>query len=131
MSSESVDRPPGLYIIIGLVVIGTIGIVYFAITFPGYISFAAFALPVWLYMIVGLFRGWKWARRVTIGIMTIFLVLAVLNIAALTIFGPEELGLQSDPVLFIVRSAVRVIVLPIAIWYLFSESVRKYFAGAA
>ena len=128
MNQETVDRPQGINAIVWLMGIGVFGMLFYAFTVPGYLLFAVFALPLWVYMIVGLLRGWKWARRVTIVVASVFLVLSLMNIAAVLFLDPEELRELNDPTVLIAKSVFRIVLIPLALWYLFTRRVRSFYS---
>ena len=111
-----------------LLLLGVVSLTYYAFVAPSYRIFAAILGPFLLYTGIGLVPRWKGARAIAIVLVSLTLLLAILTLVALFFLDmTDELGVDNESRLA-VQNGVRVIILPVVLFFLLGKRVRAYYA---
>lgn len=122
------NRPTGVTSLAVLYALGALSQIVFAATNPGYLPIGLLFFAVASYLAVGFIRGWNHARLAAVVLLIFMFGLAFLNLAAI-LFVPESPTLVPEAMRLslIAKNLARVLLLPLALLYLFRPAVTAYF----
>lgn len=116
--------PAGLYILSGILLLFTFGILYYSITVPSYLYLAIILISLLIYMGVGIIKKWPGAKQTVVVVAILLFIGAVVDIGA-TLFTEGAQALISTG--SIIGIIVRLAMLPIVYFYFRSDEVKSYF----
>lgn len=118
------STPGGLYILSGILFLSVLSILYFSFTTPSYGYQALFWLPLFTYLAVGILTRGPAVRQILMAVIVFLFLLALSNLGA-TLFSDETQEFSDTGSL--IRTIVRLALLPFIFFYLRTEKVKKYF----
>ena len=121
------NTPSGLYVLSGLLIFSTFGILYYALTVPSYVYLGMIFIPLFIFMGVGIIKRWPGSRQTVMAFAMLMFVGAIANlIAVLFLEEGQELASTSN----IIKNIIRLAILPFVFFYLRSAKVKAYFKQA-
>tara|TARA_R110002096_G_scaffold434442_1_gene655968 strand:+ start:2231 stop:2557 length:327 start_codon:yes stop_codon:yes gene_type:complete len=74
------NTPAGLYVLSGLLLLSTLGILYYALTVPSYVYLGMIFIPLFIYMGVGIIKRWPGSRQTVMAFAMLMFVGAIANL---------------------------------------------------
>ena len=117
----------GVYVLSTFFIMSAIGILYYTITVPSYLFIGIVAVPLFIYMGIGIIKQWAGVKQ-TIIVVSILLFAGALADITIALFLEETGGIYSFT--SIIGIVLRLILFP-SVWFYFkNEEVKTYFEPA-